>query len=107
MDTHSTASSPSISSHATDSQSCTAATQMRDKNIEQIAALREDTEVSHVAEHIRGMVAATMATGSAQLPGIAESTAQQWQSWALGVADGLSLPMAGSHQTLLCSTSPC
>jgi hypothetical protein len=56
---------------------------------EQIAALRDDAIESHIAEHIRGMVAATMAHLSSQASDTARNDAEQWQHWALGVADGL------------------
>ncbi len=56
------------------------------ENSKQIAALRDDASESHIAEHIRGMVATTM--GNVALH---STDATQWQEWALGVADGLEL----------------
>lgn len=63
--------------------------------MEQIATLRDDTEDGHIAEHIRGMVAATMGNLSIQATDATRHDALQWQDWALGVADGLALPVAG------------
>jgi hypothetical protein len=62
---------------------------------EQIATLRDDTNEGHIAEHIRGMVAATMGNLSTQASDATRNEAQQWQQWALGVADGLEMPLAG------------
>lgn len=61
---------------------------------EQIATLRDDTNEGHIAEHIRGMVAATMANLSTQASDATRNDSQHWQQWALGVADGLELPVA-------------
>jgi hypothetical protein len=56
---------------------------------EQIAGLRSDANEVHIAEHIRGMVAATMGNLSSQASDTTRNAAEQWQHWALGVADGL------------------
>lgn len=64
------------------------------EGMEQIAALRDDAHEGHIAEHIRGMVAATMGHLSVESTDATKSDAQQWQQWALGVADGLALPVA-------------
>ena len=62
---------------------------------QQIAALRDDANEGHIAEHIRGMVAATMGYLSVHSTEATQNDAIQWQQWALGVADGLELPVAG------------
>jgi len=62
---------------------------------EQIAALRADANEGHIAEHIRGMVAATMGNLSVHASEITRCHAEHWQQWALGAADGLALPVAG------------
>ncbi len=59
------------------------------ENTKQIAALHDDVSNGHIAEHIRGMVAATLGNLT-----VHSTDATQWQSWALGVADGLVLPAA-------------
>ncbi len=59
------------------------------ENSKQIASLRIDANEGHIADHIRGMVAATMSNLA-----VHSTDATQWQIWALGVADGLALPVA-------------
>ena len=70
-------------------------TPAREENNKQIAALRDDANEGHIAEHIRGMVAATMGYLSVHSTEATQNDAIQWQQWALGVADGLELPVAG------------
>ena len=62
---------------------------------EQIAALRIDTNEGHIAEHIRAMVAATMGHLGEDSTAAVKIDAQQWQQWALSVAESLELPVAG------------
>ena len=64
------------------------------EGIAQIVALRIDVNDGHIAEHIRGMVAATMGTLSVHASDATRNDAAQWQQWALGVANGLALPVA-------------
>ena len=64
-------------------------TPAQEENTKQIAALRDDASEGHIAEHIRGMVAATMGHLSVQATDITRNHAEHWQQWALGVADGL------------------
>jgi hypothetical protein len=59
------------------------------ENTKQIAHLRDDASDDHIAEHIRGIVAATLENLSVQSSQKARNDAEQWQHWALGVADGL------------------
>ena len=73
----------------------TAANHAIEENAKQIAALGDDIHASHVAEHIRGMVAATMAHVASNSTDAARDHAQHWQQWALGVADGMGEPVAG------------
>lgn len=56
---------------------------------QQIALLREESDETHVAEHIRGMVAATMDHLGSDVPDATLKHAEEWQEWALGVADGI------------------
>jgi hypothetical protein len=65
--------------------------QAKAENLSRIAELSEGTDDAHVAEHIRGMVAATMSHLSADAPALTRLDAEQWQNWALGVADGVAL----------------
>lgn len=64
--------------------------QAKAENLSRIAELSEGTDDAHVAEHIRGMVAATMSHVSADAPALTRHDAEQWQDWALGVADGVA-----------------
>ena len=66
----------------------------QEENTQQIDTLRDAANEGHIAEHIRGMVAATMSNLSTQASDITRNEAQHWQQWALGVADGLELPVA-------------
>jgi hypothetical protein len=59
------------------------------EGLQQIAILREDTNEAHIAEHIRGMVAATMGHLSSNASEAILKNAEQWQGWALGEADGI------------------
>jgi hypothetical protein len=67
----------------------TSPSELMQKNNEQIAALRQEANESQIAEHIRGMVAATMSNLSTQASTTNRNDAEQWQQWALGVADSL------------------
>ncbi len=60
------------------------------ENLSRVAELSEGTDEAHVAEHIRGMVAATMGHLSADAPATTRNNAEHWQDWALGVADGVA-----------------
>lgn len=64
------------------------------ENTNQIAVLCEEASKSHIAEHIRGMVAATMGNLSIHVSDATLNDATQWQRWALDVADELELPAA-------------
>ena len=63
--------------------------QAKAENLSRVAELSEGTDDAQVAEHIRGMVAATMSHLSADAPALTRLNAEQWQNWALGVADGV------------------
>ena len=65
--------------------------QAKAENLSRIAELSEGTDDAHIAEHIRGMVAATISHLSADAPTLTRHHAEQWQDWALGVADGVAL----------------
>ena len=58
-------------------------------NTLRIAELSAGTHETHVAEHIRGMVAATMGQLSINTAAINRENAAHRQQWALGVADGV------------------
>ena len=60
------------------------------ENLAAIAEMSEGADAAHVAAHIRGMVAATMGHLSVDAPTMTRNNAEQWQDWALGVADGVA-----------------
>ena len=64
--------------------------QAKAENQKRVTELSEGTDEAHVAAHIRGMVAATMGHLSADVPASTRTNAEQWQDWALGVADGVT-----------------
>ena len=75
--------------------STAAASVLIQEGVQKIAALREDAiDEGHIAEHIRGMVAATMGNLSTDASDLARNHTEQWKRWALGVADGMELPVA-------------
>jgi hypothetical protein len=70
-------------------ETSTATSALIQEGLQQIAILREDTNEAHIAEHIRGMVAATMGFLASDASDATLKSAEQWQGWALGVADGI------------------
>ncbi len=60
------------------------------ENLSIVAELSDSSDEAQVAEHIRGMVAATMGHLSADASASTRNNAEQWQDWALGVADGVA-----------------
>ena len=63
----------------------------RAENARQIASLSSFASSGQQAEHIRGLVATTMAHLSGRAsPATLENTTQ-WQTWALGMADGIEV----------------
>jgi hypothetical protein len=64
--------------------------QAKAENLSRVAELSGDIGEGHVAEHIRGMVAATMGHLSADASTSTRNNAVHWQEWALGVADGVA-----------------
>lgn len=58
----------------------------RETNARRIAEISDGTDASHVAEHIRGLVAVTMAHLSVQASATTREHAEHWQQWALDVA---------------------
>ena len=59
------------------------------ENTKQLASLADGTVEAHIAEHVRGMVAATVALVSINASATTQADAQLWQQWALGVADAV------------------
>jgi hypothetical protein len=59
------------------------------ENEKQLAALSDSAGRGYQAEHIRGVVAATMSQLSANATSATRENATRWQAWALSLADGL------------------
>ncbi len=67
-------------------------------NSQHVADLGGYSDSAQQAEHIRGVVAATMSQLSKDATPVAREQATRWQAWALGLADGLgesAMPVAG------------
>lgn len=58
----------------------------------QVASLSAWADSSQQAEHIRGLVAVTMAHLSEHATPSTRENAAQWQAWALGLADSIEAP---------------
>lgn len=58
----------------------------------QVASLSAWASKGQQAEHIRGLVAITMAHLSEHATPSTRENAAQWQTWALGLADGIEVP---------------
>lgn len=76
-------------------EQCAASAVAKQENTKQISELRENSNNCHVAEHIRAVVAVTMAGMTIHASDSTRSYAEHWQQWALGIADGLKLPVSG------------
>ena len=85
-----TSMAPSILTQEADAaeRACTA--QAKAENLIQVAALADGVDQAHVAEHIRGLVAVTMAHLSVSASTASAGNAEHWQGWALGVGDGVA-----------------
>jgi len=90
-----TPTSPLMLANEADAAQRATTTETKEEGSKQIAALRDDANEGHIAEHIRGMVAATMGNLSVHASEITRNHAKHWQQWALGAADDLALPVAG------------
>ena len=68
-----------------------ASSKTKAENAQRIAALREGASDGQIAEHIRGMVEATMSNLSTHATENTLEHATHWQQWALEVADELAV----------------
>ena len=69
------------------------------QNLKALAELSASADSSQQADHIRGIVATTMAHLSADATAATRASAEQWQTWALGLSDALLVepPAAGTR----------
>jgi hypothetical protein len=58
-------------------------------NLKALAELSATADVSQQADHIRGIVATTMAHIAEDATAATRDSAAQWQAWALGLTDAL------------------
>lgn len=61
------------------------------ENLRVLAALSATADNRQQADHIRGIVATTMAHLAADATVATRDSAAQWQKWALGLSDALLL----------------
>lgn len=61
----------------------------RAENLKALAEIAVTADSSQQADHIRGIVAATMAHIAADAGATTRDSAAQWQAWALGLSDAL------------------
>ena len=62
------------------------------ENARQVASLSAWADSSQQAEHIRALVAITMAHLTQHATPATREHATQWHAWALGLADGIEVP---------------
>ena len=89
MNIASTSMAPSTLTHEADAAERACTEQAKADNLIQVAALSDGVDQAHVAEHIRGLVAVTMAHLAVDASTATVGHAEHWQGWALGVADGV------------------
>lgn len=64
------------------------ATAAMEENLKALAELAESAGKHQQEEHIRGIVATTIAHLSSDATAATRELAAQWKAWALGLADG-------------------
>lgn len=89
MHDHSTSTTPPTPARQAEAALRATTVEGKAENAKQIAELTDGTVQTHIAEHIRGMVAATVAHASTNTSAATQADAAQWRHWALGVADGV------------------
>ena len=63
------------------------------ENLKALAELSASADSTQQADHIRGIVATTMAHLAADATAATRDSAAQWQAWALGLSDALLLDL--------------
>ncbi len=89
MNLESTSMAPSIGTQEAGAAEHACTAQAKAENLIQVAALSDGVDRAHITEHIRGLVAVTMAHLSVNASAATMSNADHWQGWALGVVDGV------------------
>jgi hypothetical protein len=90
MNTESTSMAPSLLAQEADATAYAITAQAKAESLTGVAELFRDANQDHVAEHIRGLVAVTMAHLSIKAAVTTRDNAKQWQDWALrmGFSEG-------------------
>ena len=86
MNTTATSMAPCIDTQEADAADRACSAQAKAENLIQVTALSHGVDQAHVTEHIRGLVAVTMAHLSVTASAATVGHAEHWQGWALGVA---------------------
>ena len=89
MNITTTSMAPSIGTKEAEAAECACTAQAKAESLIQVAAFSDGVDNGHLAEHIRGLVAVTMAHLSVNASTATMGNANHWQGWALGVADGV------------------
>ena len=90
MNIASTSMAPSTLTQEADASEHACTAPAKAENLFQVSALSDGVDQAHVAEHIRGLVAVTMAHLSVNASTATVGNAEYWQGWAMGVADGVA-----------------
>ena len=81
-------------------------TESKKENARQIAELSGCADQARQAEHIRGMVATTLAHLSIDASASTRENAEHWQQWALGIATAITGRPAGARHPPSPGASP-
>ena len=88
--------SPVQLTESTDRQACAAQhavqAEAMAENLRQLTSIAAWANRAQQVEHIRSLVAITMAHLSVHASPATRENATHWQTWALGVADGIETP---------------
>ena len=87
MNIASTSMAPSFVTQEADAAENAITAHAKAENSKHVAALSDGVDQAHVAEHIRGLVAVTMAHLSVTASTANVTNAEHWREWARGVAD--------------------
>ena len=91
MNISATSMAPSIGTQEAGAAEHACTAQAKAENLIQVAVLSDGVDDAYVTEHIRGLVAVTMAHLSVYASAATADNADHWQKWALGVAGGDAL----------------
>lgn len=70
-----------------------------DGNLKAVAVLAESATPGQQADHIRAVVAATMAHCASEASAATQAHAARWREWALGLIENLEAPATLAGET--------